>query len=271
MVKRADLAHASSASPRIKLQLENATHQPIRVSGQRSTKNTVQGYYTPFAIMGKRSKRLQTKVAGTSASLAATTSTTDTVSTAAQDGGAERSKNISWHGSANQHLAHLIRTNYASYLAPPQGQLKVGYPKAWAKELGILHLNPKGNKTKQNIDKLVSSWKTANTLSQRTGFGSIEVNGKTVTAKEQILGICEVYDILAPALEDRRTTNSTVGLSELGLFKTSDTQVHVAVDSESDQDIQDNVDDAEASSQMPASAKPTSAKPKVIIKTFAST
>jgi hypothetical protein len=36
MVKRADLAHASSASPRIKLQLENATHQPVRVPGQLS-------------------------------------------------------------------------------------------------------------------------------------------------------------------------------------------------------------------------------------------
>jgi hypothetical protein len=156
MVKRADLAHASSASPRIKLQLENATHQPVRVPGQlsfvggcgldlggldlvvstlwprpcgldlrgldlgglgglglggldlcglglcgldrdpprrsppsvhialcllvfqhqRSTKNTVQGYYTPFTIIGKRSKRLQKMAASTSASLAATTSPT---------------------------------------------------------------------------------------------------------------------------------------------------------------------------------------------------
>jgi hypothetical protein len=142
--------------------------------------------------------------ASTSASLAATTSTTGTVSTAAQDGGAaaERGKNISWQGSTNQHLANLIRNNYAAYLAPPQGHSKVGYAKAWAKELRILHSDPKGTKTKQNIDKLVSSWKTPNALSQRTGFGSIEINSKTVSAKEQILGICEVYDILAPALED---------------------------------------------------------------------
>jgi hypothetical protein len=38
------------------------------------------------------------------------------------------------------------------------------------------------------------------------------------------------------------------------------------VESESDEDVQDDVDDAEASSQTPASAKP-----KVIIKIFTST
>jgi hypothetical protein len=84
----------------------------------------------------------------------------------------ERSQNITWQGPKNQLLAHLIRDNYSNYLAPPQGQSKIRYAKSWANKLGILHLDPKGNKTKQNIDKLVSSWKAANALSHQTGFGS---------------------------------------------------------------------------------------------------
>jgi hypothetical protein len=69
--------------------------------------------------------------------------------------------------------------------------------------VGILDIDPKGQKTKQNVVKLISDWNAAHELSQSMGFGRKYVQGAELTEKQQLHIICEVYDELFSTLSSR--------------------------------------------------------------------
>jgi hypothetical protein len=94
---------------------------------------------------------------------------------------------------------------YHKYLAPPAGSNKKSICASWAKTLGISN-DVTGEKVKQNVDKLVSSWKNANEKRNSTGFGDyLDAEGNTITWRDQLLQLCELYFELEPILSNQRT------------------------------------------------------------------
>jgi hypothetical protein len=103
--------------------------------------------------------------------------------------------NIIWKGNLNKSLARILCDNHKEYLSP-EGKKKIDYCTEWAHELGIGDRDRYGQKTKQHIDGMLSEFKAAMDRSMSTGFGDKDVQGVTITAKEQLLEICESWDIL---------------------------------------------------------------------------
>jgi hypothetical protein len=128
-------------------------------------------------------------------------------------------KNIIWKGHLNKSLARILCDKHKDYHSPG-GKKKIDYCREWAHELGIGDRDRDGQKTKQHIDGMLSEFKAAMNRSMSTGFGDKEVGGVIITAKEQLVKICEVWDILYPALAQRRTSKAISGLDEDGLMGT---------------------------------------------------
>jgi hypothetical protein len=128
-------------------------------------------------------------------------------------------KNIIWKGHLNKSLARILCDKHKEYHSPG-GKKKIDYCREWAHELGIGDRDRDGQKTKQHIDGMLSEFKAAMDRSMSTGFGDKEVGGVIITAKEQLVKICEVWDILYPALAQRRTSKAISGLDEDGLMGT---------------------------------------------------